>query len=175
MITISGSVHRSFTFPAELPSAFAYYADLPRTLNMLPHITCAQHYSETQYRMLYKTTELGIYNVHLMCDIQATLDREAWILRISPMNAVRHQTTEAGIYSLTGFGYFTSESIFINCGSQTKIDYHLNLRARLPVPFGIRFMPTPVVNSIANSITAWRIEEIVEGFIERSVQAYRPQ
>lgn len=174
MITISGSVHRSFVFPAELPLAFEYYADIRRTINMLPHISFVQQHGERQYRVLYSTTELGIYRVRLMCDIQALLDRNAHILRMRPMEACLPVKTEAGVYSLTGYGYFSSESIFINRGNHTEIDYHFNLRARLPIPFGIRFMPTQVVNSIANSITTWRIEEIVEGFIERSILAFQP-
>jgi hypothetical protein len=110
-----------------------------------------------------------------MCDIQVSLDRKACILRISPLENILPITLEAGIYSLTGYGYFNSESIFTDLGNQTEIDYHLSLRARLPIPFGIRLMPTSLLNSIAHSITQWRIDEIAEGFIKRSLQAYQPQ
>ena len=38
MIQVTGSRHRTFTFPAELPLAFTYYSDLGRILPYLPHL-----------------------------------------------------------------------------------------------------------------------------------------
>jgi hypothetical protein len=173
MIAIAGYVHRSFHFPAHLEAAFDYYADIRRTLIMLPHISIVQQYSADQYRMMYSTSELGIYRVRLLCDIQTKLDRNANILRIQPMPAPRPVVTEAGVYSLTGQGFFTSQSIFRSNGGATEIEYQFRLSADLPVPFGIRFMPESVLNGITSSITQWRIDEIVDGFIQRSVDTYR--
>lgn len=173
MITITGSVHRSFQFPDHPGAAFDYYADIPRTLNMLPHISIVRHYAANQYRMMYSTTELGIYRVRMLCDIQVELDREAWALHIQPMSNPLPVTSEAGIYSLTGPGTFTSQSLFRSTGENTEVEYRFRLSADLPVPFGIRFMPDSVLNGIAGSITQWRIDEIVDGFIQRSVDTYR--
>jgi hypothetical protein len=53
------------------------------------------------------------------------------------------------------------------------VEYRFHLNAELPVPVGIRFMPEPVLNGIASSITQWRIDEIVDGFIQRSLDSYR--
>jgi hypothetical protein len=173
MITIAGSVHRSFKFPGHLEAAFDYYADIRRTLNMLPHISIVRQYAADQFRMMYSTTELGVYRVRMLCDIQVELDREACVLRIQPMPNSLPVTVEAGVYSLTGQGFFASQSLFRNTGEHTQVEYRFRLSAELPVPFGIRFMPESVLNGIASSITQWRIEEIVDGFIQRSVETYR--
>jgi len=173
MITITGSVHRSFQFPGPIEAAFDYYADIPRTLNMLPHISIVRQHAANQYRMMYNTTELGIYRVHLLCDIQVELDREAWVLRIQPRADPLPVASEAGFYSLTGQGFFASQSLFQNTGKQTEVEYRFRLSADLPVPLGVRFMPDSVLNGIAGSITRWRIDEIVDGFIQCSVDTYR--
>jgi hypothetical protein len=173
MITITGSVHRSFQFPSQREAAFDFYADVRRTLSMLPHISVVRQYRPDQYRMVYSTTELGIYRVRMLCDIQTELDREAGLLRILPMSNPPPVTSEAGIYSLTGQGTFASQSVFSNTGQSTVVDYQFRLSADLPVPLGIRFMPESVLNGIAGSITQWRIDEIVDGFIQRSIDAYR--
>lgn len=173
MIAIAGSVHRSFYFPAQPKTAFDYYADIRHTLGMLPHISIVRKYSATQYRMMYKTTELGLYRVCMLCDIQVMLDRKANILRIQPLSDPLPVASEASAYSLIGQGFFTSQSIFRNGAENTQVEYKFHLDANLPVPMGIRFMPESVLNGIASSITQWRIDEIVDGFIEHSVENYR--
>ena len=173
MITITGSVHRSFQFPDHREAAFDYYADIRRTLNMLPHISIVRQFAADQFRMIYSTTELGIYRVCMVCDIQVKLDRKAWALHIQPLSKPLPVISEAGIYSLTGPGAFASQSLFRSTGVNTEVEYRFRLSADLPVPFGIRFMPDSVLNGIAGSITQWRIDEIVDGFIQRSVDTYR--
>ena len=172
MITITGSVHRSFEFPSHSEAAFDFYANARRTLSMLPHISIVRQYCPDQYRMMYDTTELGIYRVRMLCDIQVELDRETSVLRIRPMTDPPPVAIEAGVYSLAGQGFFSSESIFRDTGQSTLVDYRFQLGADLPVPFGIRFMPESVLNGIASSITQWRIDEIVDGFIRRSLDTY---
>ncbi len=172
MIEIKGSVSLSFNFPAALPVAYAFYRDLGRTVHFLPHISTVYQYSLDEYRMLYSTTELGIYRVRLFCDLCISPASTERLLKIVPIEDKPPVQTEFGIYSLTAQGYYASESIFHAEGEQTRIDYLLALSARLPVPIGIRFMPDSVLNSIASSITQWRIHEIAQGFINRSIAAF---
>lgn len=175
MITINGSVQRSFVFPADIPTAFDYYKDMSRTLNFLSHISILDRYDEERYRVLYKTTELSIYRVRIICDIQVESDPYNGLLLIHPICESYPVKTQSGLYSLSGQGLYSSESNFTSEGDQTRIDYKLELHASLPVPLGLRFMPGAVINSIARNITQWRINEIAEGFIERSVRAFVPQ
>ena len=173
MLDIAGSAKRSFVFPADLSTAFLYYSDLSKTLPFLPHISVLRKHTEDQYRVLYSTTEMGIYQVRIICDFQAECDQLEWGLRIHPLEDIKPPSIEAGFYSLTGYGLFNSESDFFADGKRTLIVYRLKLAARLPVPAGIRLMPKAVLNTIAHSITDWRIQEIAEGFIEKSIRAFK--
>ena len=176
MINVAGSTSLTFDFPAELPIAFKYYSDFSRVLHYLPHISFVKVHSDDQYRMLYKTTELGIYRVKVFCDLQVKSDRYTNTLSIAPLNSsVKPIRSRAGLYSLTGQGYYSSQTIFHAAGQQTKIDYSLKLHSDLPVPIGLRLMPETLINNIAGSITNWRTREIAEGFIENSIAAYKSQ
>ena len=171
MIKVAGSVHRSFVFPAELPLAYAYYADIDRVLSYLPHICVARTYGPDRLRLLYHSTELGLYRIRIFADVQTLLE-DGHVLRVRALEGQPPVEAEGGAQSATAQGYFTSKSTFHDAGNQTRVEYKLQLRADLPTPLGLRFMPGLVVGSIARSITNMRIREIVEGFIERSIDAF---
>ena len=171
MIKVRGSVRRSFIFPANLPLAYAYYGDVARVLNYLPHICLVRAYGPDRFRLSYSTTELGAYQIHILADVQTTLE-EGWRIRVHPLAGIEPAPARAGLNSTTALGYFQSESVFHEDGDQTRIEYSLKLQAQLPTPLGLRFMPGRVVDSIARSITGMRIREISEGFIERSLSAF---
>jgi hypothetical protein len=172
MITVAGSIHRSFTFPAELPIAYCYFSDLGRVLSYLPHILLVREYGYDQFRMLYSTTELGVYHIRIFCDLTARLDEKERALYVDPMNSARPVKARAGVKSATAQGYYSSTSLFREAGAETLIEYDLQLWSELPTPMGLRLMPATVVNRVAQSITKWRIREIAEGFIERSIDAF---
>jgi hypothetical protein len=172
MIQVSGSETRSFTVPAELPTAFAYYSDLGRILTYLPHISLVHAFSADQFRVLYSTTELGIYHIRIFCDLQASIDERQRSLILQPMTDVPQIRPAAGVKSATTHGYYRSKSVFRNTGSATSIEYSLELEAALPTPFGLRLAPGHVVNRIAHDITVRRTREIADGFIARSIDAY---
>ena len=172
MIKVSGSVRRSFTIPAELPVAFAYYSDLGRILNYLPHILLVRAYQYDQFRMLYSTVELGAYRIRIFCDLQARLDEKERALNVTSLEIEPPVKSAAGIRDTTAQGAFSSKSLFFAEGDATRIEYSLDLRANLPTPLGLRLMPSYFVNRIADNITRWRIREIADGFIDRSIDAY---
>jgi hypothetical protein len=172
MMQVTGSTQRSFVFPTELPTAFAYFSDLDRILTYLPHICVVRAYRFNQFRMLYSTIELGVYHIRIFCDLQARLDEKERALSIIPLNGVPPAKTEKGVKSATTQGVFSSQSVFYADGGETTVEYSLELRAELPTPGGLRFMPRSVVNHIAHSITQSRISEIANGFIERSIDAF---
>jgi hypothetical protein len=172
MIKIAGSVHRSFTFPAELPLAFTYYSDLGRILTYLPHISLVRAYAYNQFRMLYNTTELGTYRIRIFCDLQAQLDGKGHALLIKPLDIAPPVEPEAGLRSSMAQGFYSSRSVFRDKGDKTRVEYNLRLWANLPTPLGLRFMPGSVIGRIANNITNWRMREIADGFIERSIDAF---
>jgi len=172
MIKISGSVHRSFIFPASVDLAFSYYSDLRKTLEFLPHISLIQQYSPFKYRMQYKTVELGIYEVILDCDLEARIDQNNHILEIRPIQGFSTTAARSGLYSLAGQGYFTSKSVFRANGLETAIDYGLRIEASLHVPLALRFVPSIATNRIARIITQRRMVEIADGFINNTIRAF---
>lgn len=171
MIKIIGAATQSFVFPAELPIAYAYYGDVARLLNYLPHISLVRAYGPDRFRLLYSTTELGAYHIQIFADVQTTLDK-GWVLRVHPLDGIPRAATSASLQSSTAQGFFSSRSEFRDDGGQTLIDYRLALRAKLPTPLGLRFMPGGMINRIARSITNSRIREIVEGFVDLSIAAF---
>jgi hypothetical protein len=171
MIQVAGSSSRSFVFPAELPLAYAYYADVGRLLTYLPHISMVRAYAPDRFRLLYTSTELGAYHIQIFADVQTTMET-GWVVRVHPLPGLAPVDSQAGVHSSTCQGFFTSRSAFKDEGQQTRIEYGLQLQAQLPTPLGLRLMPGGMVNRIARSITKARIRESVEGFIERSVSAF---
>ncbi len=125
--------------------------------------------------MLYHTTELGVYEVRIYCDLQVDNVSEVdgkKILKFCPWDGIEPVEPCTGMKEMSAQGLFSSESVFHEIGDQTRIDYSLKLEAHLPVPTVAFFMPPSVRDRIASSITHWRISEIAEGFIYRSIRAY---
>jgi len=173
MIKLSASYHRIFIFPARLDTCFTYYSALNQTLSFLPHISIVKSYNSNQFRVLYNTTELGIYRVNIFCDVQMHLDPIGNRLIIRPFqNGPSPAKSSFGLYSLTGQGHYSSESIFSADGEQTAIDFKLHMHSSLPVPLALRPIPENVISKIANEITHWRMREIADGFMQRSIQAF---
>jgi hypothetical protein len=173
MITLAGTAHHSFTFPADCRAALGYFCDARRTLSCLPHITILKEYARDRFRLWYRATELGIYQVLLSCDIQVEPDWENGVLRIHPLKSGPAVPSQAGMYSLTAPATFQSESIFTGAGSQTQVDYRLHLHAELPTPLAVRLLPKRVLDGIAHSISDRRMDEIAVRFIERSIHLYQ--
>ena len=171
MIKVSGSARRSFTFPAELPIAYAYYADVGRVLSYLPRICLVRAYGPDRFRLVYRSTELGVYRVRIFADVQTRLE-EGWVLRVAPLNSAPPLKDRADAHTTSTQGYFASRSVFYDEGARTRIEYELKLWGDLPTPRGLRFMPGFMVDRVAVRITGMRMTEIVRGFIERSVDAF---
>jgi hypothetical protein len=173
MIKITGSSQRSFIFPADLDTTIAFFSDIGRILHYLPYISIVNKYSEQRYRMLYSSKEMGLYRVNIYCDLIAELRADQRIIRFEPFDeGVAPVRAKAGIYSLVSRGYYSSISKFIPIGDESQIEYELKLEAELPVPLGVQFMPDGVVERLARNIVQGRMQEIIDGFIMRSIRAY---
>jgi hypothetical protein len=171
MIKVIGSAHHSFAFPGKLPVAYAYYADVARVLSYLPHICLVRAFGPDRFRLLFSSTELGLYHVRIFADVQTTLE-PGWVVRVRALEGLPPVGAEAGVHSSTAQGVFESRSVFYADGDQTRIDYSLRLVASLPTPHALRFMPGVVMDRITRGITRMRMREVVEGFIERSTDAF---
>jgi hypothetical protein len=174
MIKVAGSARRTFNFPADLPTAYAYYSDVGRILTYLPHIFLVQAHAVDRFRMLYSTLELGVYHIRIFCDLRTTLeaagDRRA--IHINPLRDVTPVPPKASLSASVAQGYYSSSSVFHDDGKKTRIDFSMALQAKLPTPLGLRLMPASLLGGIARNITNARIHEITNGFIQRSMDAF---
>ncbi len=172
MIDVAGSTHRAYAFPAGRAAAFAYYADFRNVVSSLSLISLVKAYGGERYRLVYHSTELGLYRVRIFCDVQVRLDRENWVLHVDPWPAPAAAPCESGMTLTQAQGRYSSESIFHDEGDHTRIEYRLGLSARLPVPLGLRLVPGPLLDGAAHGITARRMHDIIEDFILHSVKAF---
>ncbi len=172
MIQVTGATERDYLFPAEPATALAYYNDLGRITDCLPHITLKKRVAPDHGRVLYQTRELGAYAIRIFCDLQTIADWDNLALTVRPATTAVPVPAAAGLYSAQAHGRFASESRFYPNGQQTRIVYKLQLQAELPPPFSLHIIPGAVLNRIAASITNGRIHEIVNGFIEQSIAAF---
>lgn len=171
-IDLTGAVRRSFIFPAPLTEAFDFYSNLPGDFSLLPHIRLVQNFKSGCFRLKYETVELSLYRVRMYCDVAVQTEHLRQIA-FTPCLEETPITEKAGLYSLTGKGFYQSTSEFEPFNDQTLIHFQLDLHAKLPVPFGLALVPEAVRNRIADSISRLRIKEIAEAFIDRSIESYR--
>lgn len=174
MINVSGEANRSFIFPASLSASFAYLTDLDHILDFLPHISIVRAYGGKRYRMRYRSIELGLYEVSVFCDIETRIDPQEHTLHLQPWkNSFENVKDQAGLYSLSGHGRYTSQSIFHSWREYTQIEFRLQLEASLPVPLALSLVPRRLLNTIAGNIVERRTREISASFIDRSVHAFQ--
>jgi hypothetical protein len=175
MIRLAGSVKRSFLFPSDISTALDFYAYMGQLFKYLPHITLIKTYSKTQFRVLYSSTELGIYQIQLYCDLNVTKDEANKIIKVETLNGKKSIKPKAGMHSIRGMAQYNSISSFKPEGDCTRIYYHLNLEGELPKPLAFNLVPNSITDYIAESIAKQRIFEIADGFITGSLTDFGNQ
>jgi hypothetical protein len=173
MIRLAGTAKRSFLFPSNLEEAMYHYANMEGLFQYLPHITLVKTYSNTQFRVLYSSTELSIYRIQLYCDLEVRFDRENTRIEVGTLVGKRPIKPKAGMHSSQGMAEFISISEFKPEGDRTRIYYHLALSGGLPTPKAFSLVPGNITNHIAESIAKRRIFEIADGFIAGSLADFQ--
>jgi len=172
MIRLTGTVKRSFLFPSDLITALNFYADMGQLFKYLPHITLIKTYSKTQFRVLYSSIELGIYQIQLYCDLNVTKDEENNSINVEMLHGKKPIKPKAGMHSIRGMAIYNSISSFKPEGESTRVYYHLNLEGELPKPLAFSLVPDSITDHIAESIAKRRIFEIADGFITGSLKDF---
>jgi hypothetical protein len=172
MIEINGSAQRTFSFPAPRPLAYEYYSDFHRIVPFLPHISLIDQYAPHQFRLRYQATELGIYRVNIVADVQTVLDSTGHALSVTALAGQQPIADRASLTGATTQGYYTSHSLFTDRDGATVVDYRLQLRATFPTPNGLQLVPGSLLNQLAAGITRSRIQEILDAFIAQSIAAF---
>lgn len=175
MIRLAGSVKRSFLFPSDMKTALNFYADMGELFKYLPHITVIKTYSKTQFRVRYSSTELGIYQIQLYCDLNVTKDNKNKQINVEMLNGKKPIKSKAGMHSIRGMAVYNSISSFKSEGDCTRVYYHLNLEGELPKPLAFSLVPDSITDHIAESIAKRRIFEIADGFITGSLIDFNKQ
>lgn len=173
MLRINGTAKLSFTFPADRQTTFIYFSDMHRLVSHLRYIDLAAEYPGQQYRLLYHSSELNAYDIHVMCDVALDTSDRYNTIRVFPIKGRELIENRATMQSTYGEGFYSSEANFFDvAGDQTRIEYKLSLHADLIRPTSMRLMPLRVVDKIAQGITSKRIREIAEGFITDSIAVF---
>jgi hypothetical protein len=175
MIHVSGNARQSFLFPAAFPAAYAFYSDPGHIFKYLPYVSATRKYSHNQFQVVYDKVELINYRVRIYANVEFVLDETEQALFVRPFDGGEIVKAKANLSAARAMGEFSSQSSFVIEGKQTRIDYRLQLKANLPTPAGLSFMPGNIIDTIAERITHSRIREIADGFIEQSIAAFDPQ
>lgn len=173
MIHLAGAVKRSFLFPSDLNTALNYYADMGHLFKYLPHITLKKTYSKMQFRVLYSSIELGIYQIRLFCDLEVRPDRENATIEVGVLDGKKPIKNKAGMHSIQAMARYKSVSHFKPEGDCVRIYYHLDLAGELPKPLAFSLVPDSITDYIAEGIAKRRIFEIADGFITGSLVDFR--
>ena len=171
MIKVGGSTRRDFIFPTTVEHAIAFYDDLDRIVSCLSHISMVEKFADNEMRVMYNTKELGTYQIHIYSDLQTAVDYKEKVLYVSAANNRPPADSHSSFNSCGRPGVFRSTSRFMPFGGHTRVIYEVELRADLPTPSGLRFVPGRVLDKIANNITNGRVDEIINGFISQSIAA----
>lgn len=174
-IAVSGTAERSFYFPADRPTAYEFYSSLPRIVPFLPRIVLIATDDDELCRVAYRSRELGIYDVDILCDLKLAAAERPDVLHIVPTTISRFPkvTAHATLRSCRAMGRFQIESRFVASNAQeTRIDYRLTLAATLPKPLGLLLVPQPVMANVVQRIVQMRIAEIADQFITSSIAGF---
>lgn len=172
MLSLNGSIHRQFFFPADLLTTLIYFSDLSRVVYSLPHINLEEEYSNNKVRIRYQTVELGAYTINIYCDLALDVEIDRSIIKVYPLAGYPEVSGSATLNATTGYGYYSSLAVLTPQEGGTAIDYQLKFESKLPRPRGLRMMPKRVVDRIAQSISIGRVEEIADGFMKNAIDVF---
>ena len=170
MISIAVSDQRTFTLPADLATTTAYFRDFERTIRDLHHLRMVKTYAPDQYRILYSAAEGGIYHVAFYCDIQVQFDEISPAIRVLPLAGIPPVSPKVTINSMTGQGYYASQSIFQPVGPNTNVKYEVEIQAEVPKRLELRLIPDQVAKQVIEKLVKQRLQAITDAFIERTME-----
>lgn len=173
MISIAVSAQRTFTLPADLATTTAYFRDFERTIRDLQYLSLVKTYAQDQYRILYSAAEAGIYHVAFCCDIQVDFDEINQIIRVTPLVGIPPAPPKVTVNSLSGQGYYASQSIFRNAGLNTHVAYEVEIKAQVPKRLELKLVPDQVIKRMIEDRVRHRLQAITDSFIHHTMEGIR--
>jgi hypothetical protein len=172
MIQVAVSVQRSFLFPADVRTTSGFFREFRRVLGYLPHLRLVKTFGPDQYRVLFTTTEAGVYRLAFYCDLQVNYDEQFETLHVTPLTGFPAVPAKASIGSLTGQGSYSSLSVLRPLAGGTHVDYEVKITATVAKRLEWRLIPDRAVEHIANERTRQRLAEMTDHFIARSIAEF---
>lgn len=168
-VALAVSVHRVFIFPADLERTTAHFCDFTRVVSYLPHLRLIKTHAANQYRIRYSAAEAGVLHVTFTCDVKTHYAEAKRTFHVVPLAGIPPVKPEVTFNSISGQGYYTSRSLFRPAGSDTEIDYNIEIKGDLPVRRELDWMPKSMVKRIAEDVVRRRLREITAALFTRSL------
>ena len=173
MISIVVSAQRTFTLPANLVTVMAYFREFERTIRDLDHLSLVKTHAQDQYRILYSAAEAGIFQVAFYCDLQVQFDERNQAIRVIPLAGIPPVQPKVTINSMTGQGYYASQALFQSAGSNTAVQYAVEIRAEVPKRLELKLVPDALVKRVVENLVSQRLKVITDRFIARCMEGLR--
>jgi hypothetical protein len=170
MISIAVSAQRVFTLPVDLATTIAYFRDFKRTIRDLHHLSLVKTYAQNQYRILYSAAEAGVFRVAFYCDIQVQFDEIKQVIRVLPLTGIPPVPPKVTLNSMSGQGYYASQSIFQAAGPNTNVQYEVEIKADVPKRLELKLIPDQVVKRAVESVVKQRLQVITDAFIVHTME-----
>lgn len=100
-------------------------------------------------------------------------DAKQRVLTIRSLDTGAAPVAVATLYAMSGSGRYTSTITFVPDGDDTRVECRLSLHATLPAAYSLRLVPHALVAKATQEILQRRVREILDGFAQRSIDAFR--
>lgn len=170
---LESSARHSFLFPAGVAEAMGYFGALGRVLGYMPHIELGdeQPTAADGYRLVYRTREMGVYDVLVVCDVRLVVDEAAGVLKLEPAVWPDLPVVEAAVKPdrTVATGNFSLEGVFRPEGKQTAVALSVSIVSELPTGEVPRFVPLNRIFKLVGRVAQKRLEESLVVFGREAV------
>mgnify|MGYP001157939851 CR=1 FL=1 len=174
MLHVSARIDRRFELPVRLAVAEAHFRDFRQTLPDLPELDLTAELGPGQYRVRYRATVRGVYQVELFTDIAAHYDDKAHALVVTALEGHEPVRSEVTLRSMKAHGRYASRLALAGKGVTTQVHYELAISADLPKPQGLRLLPDKLAAMAIEKVMQGRAEASTNAFIDRTRQRLAP-
>lgn len=175
----AGSVKKKFYFPASPEDAFTYLADIEQVMTHFSAVDIIERSADgSQYRLRYRSKELGLYTVDVFCDVLLEQAPERHSLALRPLLPTESPfepiIPKVESTQLVAAGQFMLEvGIVEESLEKSIVDYDLTINTLIELGDVLGFIAQKVVVQMVSPMLNDRLDEIVYQFIKNAVTDYR--
>lgn len=177
MLEFSGSIDRTFSFPASQADSFEFFSDYKRTIALITQIEIAQISPSNPHllRLSYESNEMGAYLVQVYCDVAVEIDSLKNTVQMIPTQVPEFSKVKPALTATrtTSTGDLNATLTCLADGPETSmIRYQYSLHSAVPVTGVMRFVPLGPIKEMVQNLISNRLDAQVDQFIKKSVQRY---